>query len=139
MALHKLAIASMRAVRLMLVDTQDFRRSERTMYDENEKKVDLGTRGVMLFVSKRGDQGVFVEREVELDMSNGRPLVIHILPSRRFRVRGGRLTPYVVQDHAERLGLHLEGLKRWIEYYEEEKERMVKERAKRRQKEAKAA
>ena len=79
---------------------------------------DLEANEAFLFVSKMGDQVMFLFRDPLVDLGGRRRRVI---VSQRLRLEGGSWSPYMLQDYAHKLGLHLIGIKRFEQVYEEKR------------------
>lgn len=105
-------------MRLKEIIEANFRCSELTMYTEWSKGKDtLGANELLLFVSKRGDQLVFVSRFLEVRTGNEGSPTKKVLASRRLRVPGGRWNPLMLVNYAEEAGVKIEGLRRFEDFY----------------------
>lgn len=107
-------------MRLKYIQKADFRKSERTNLVEFRKKNYAAVRNllpddVICFISSQQDQLVFVHGFVE--MTNGKNQFFQILSSRRLRITGGTWNPLRLADYAKEVGLELEGLKKFADYY----------------------
>ena len=79
---------------------------------------DLKKGEAFLFISKTGNQIIFVFHAVELEEENGK--MREVIDSRRLRLpHGATWHPYMLQNYAESVGLHLVGIKRFEEIYKE--------------------
>jgi hypothetical protein len=113
-----------RELRLKLIVEADFRKSEETNFLELKKSGKLPKlrkgEGV-LFISKSKNQLVFVEQieQMEVDASYGgrvRLVKAHICSSQRFRIRGAKWNPLMLQNYAEHAGFKIPGIKRFESY-----------------------
>lgn len=109
-------------MRLRLVKTADFRKSEETLLEECKQEAEvmsLGARDVVLLVSGTGKMIKFVFGFLEHEMINagGREVSgrkTKVLPSRTYRITdGGTWNPYMIRNYAEELGLSLPQLKKF--------------------------
>jgi len=100
-------------MRLRLIERVDFRKSELSNYLEHVKDKDkkLGKDDVALFISQSGNQLVFVYGFTDMDEKK------KVLRSERLRITGGTWNPLMLQNYAERVGLHLDGLRRFEQHY----------------------
>lgn len=111
----------MRDLRLKLIVHADFRKSEETNFLELQKAGKLPRLrkgdGVLL-ISKSDDQLVFVEKidEFEAEAADGRVVKARVVASQRFRIRGTKWNPLMLQNYAERAGFKIPGIKRF-EWY----------------------
>jgi hypothetical protein len=126
-------------MRLRLVVTADFRKTEATNWDELRAAYDK-SRGaepgtippdvkkgeVVLMLSTLRNQLVFVYPPYEAQF-NG--TTVKIVASRRLRIEGGRFDPRMLANYAEDVGLRLEGMKRYEEYFAEMQVRARQHRA----------
>ena len=117
----------MKRVRLKGVKLDvDFRKSEATNYDAYKKTKkfpgELGTNEVFLFVSRSGNQLVWVLNvgELDTDYPNQRGSYCRrIVDTRRWRIEGGSWNPHLLQDYANDSGLDLVGFKRFEQSWAE--------------------
>jgi hypothetical protein len=101
-------------MRLRLVYRANFQRSEATNYASAvaENKLALGKDDVVCLVSLKGDQLVFVWKPLQIeDGARGRER--HIVSSQRLRLTGGVWNPLMLANYAERVGLQLDGLRKF--------------------------
>jgi hypothetical protein len=98
-----------------------FCRSEATNLDlyrqEPHYPGDLGSGECFLFLSRGLDQVIFVFKEAAV-MTN-EDAIHTVLDSRRLRLLGGTWHPYMLQDYAKQVGLHLIGIKGFSQIFEE--------------------
>jgi hypothetical protein len=71
-----------------------------------------------LFISKTGNQVVFIFRDPEVDF-NG--VSRRVVDSRRLRLGSGTWNPYMLQNYANSVGIKLEGIKSFEQIHEERK------------------
>ena len=100
----------------------DFRCSEWTNYEtfRRSKKFpgELRPHEAFLFVSKKGDQLVWIMNVGEYEFENGRLLTRNIIDSRRWRITsGGTWNPMMLADYAEEVGIDLVGIKKFADLY----------------------
>ena len=112
----------MRELRLKLIVEADFRKSEETNFLELKKtgKLPKLRKGEgVLFISKSKNQLVFVEQieEMEVDTSYGKRVKARICSSQRFRIRGTKWNPLMLQNYAEHAGFKIPGIRRFETYY----------------------
>ena len=121
----------MKELRLKAFAHVDFRKSEKTNFDEFLKTKYGATikkgEGV-LFISKSDDQYVFVEPAEEFDTVNnkGKKVHIRVLASQRFRIRGSKWSPLMLATYAEKAGLRITGIKRFEWYFKEHLQELQK-------------
>ena len=120
----------MRDLRLKLITHADFRKSEETNFLLLEKQGKLPRlrkgEGV-LFISKQENQLVFVEKVDEFEVENSQGKIIHarVIASQRFRIRGTKWNPLMLQNYAERAGFSIPGIKRFETYMQKYVEQSV--------------
>ncbi len=78
---------------------------------------ELGKGEAFLFISKGGNQVIFVFRDPIDFVEKGK--VRSVTDSRRLRLDGGSWSPYMLQNYAEAVGLHLAGIKRFEQVHAE--------------------
>ena len=102
----------------------DFRKNESTLWDAwfKKHKTKLRANEVVLFVSGSREQLLFVQRVSEIDGARVRGKV---LDTRRWRIAGGTWSPDMLQNYANEVGLHFEGIKRFEELYAERRLRKM--------------
>ena len=103
----------------------DFRKNEWTNFKEFKKSKrfpgELKANEAILFVSKSGNQLIWILNVA--DAESGRQIV----DSRRWRITGSQSwNPMMLQNYAEKVGIHLVGLKRFEELYEADREKKRK-------------
>lgn len=106
-------------MRLVRVAETDFRKSEATMFTELMKASPhkMSATDVVLFVSKQGNQLVFVWAPVEVSDDEEGASHRRVLASRRLRIQGGgRWNPLMLRNYAEHAGVDLQGLARFEEH-----------------------
>lgn len=118
----------MRDLRLKLIAEVDFRKSEETNFLELEKsgKVPNLKKGEgVLLISKSKNQIVFVEKFERFTAENrvGRSVDVCVVPSQRFRIRGSKWNPLMLQNYAEKAGFNIVGIKRFEWYVKERRQR----------------
>lgn len=111
-------------MRLKYIAHADFRKSERTNFLELKKLKKLpalGKEDVVLLVSLSENQCVFVYGFVSYDTEcvDGRERHVEICRSERLRITGSRWNPLMIRNYAERVGISIDGLKRFEDYYKE--------------------
>lgn len=109
-------------MRLKYIDTCSFQRSESTNFRmlAKKNKWNLGKDEVACLVSKTGDQIVFVYGEGVAKNVGLRGVEVEhpVVHSTRLRLDDRRKwTPTMLVNYAEEVGLKLDGLKRFEEYY----------------------
>jgi hypothetical protein len=123
-------------LRLKGVITCSFGRSEasnlRLYRDSAKYPGDLRKGEAFLFISKGGNQVLFVFRPVELEVSSRHrkgdgSKTREVIDSRRLRLDGGTWHPYMLQNYANEVGIHLVGFRRFEEVH---KSLMAKKRTK---------
>lgn len=99
-------------VKLHYVTEASFSKSEATRFKELpvEIRSRLRGNGAVAFISKTGNQIEFVYGAENID---GRTAIM----SAKCRLDRGAWNPLMLQDYAERVGLHLENLRRFKEFY----------------------
>lgn len=108
----------MRELRLKLFAHVSFHKSEETNFNEfiRTKYGSTIRKGeAVLFISKGGDQYVFVEPAEEFDhvMVSGKKVKVKVLASQRYRIRGSKWSPEMLSVYAEKAGLRIVGIKRF--------------------------
>lgn len=95
----------------------DFRKNEATLYNEYLKKnpAPFGD-SVILFISLSRNQMVFVHG-FEALADKSKHGIRRVLWSERLRLDRGTWNPLMLVNYAERVGLHLVGLKRFENFY----------------------
>ncbi len=103
----------------------DFRKNELTNYDayakaKRLKKNPLKANEVLLFISRSGNQLVWVLNVGEIETKNknrrghfGRRMI----DTRRWRIEGGCWNPAMLQNYANEVGLELVGFRRFEAKY----------------------
>jgi hypothetical protein len=109
-------------LRLKAVIQCSFQRSEATNLFQFRKQShypgDLNAGEAFLFLSKQGNQLIFVFRSpVSFDAPSGKSW--EVIDSRRLRLTGGTWSPYMLQNYANEVGLHLVGIKRFEQVHDE--------------------
>lgn len=86
----------------------DFRQNEQTLWDtaKQKHKLTLGKNECALFISRSGNQAVFIVRTSEIQ---GKRNVYSVTESRRWRLSGGTWSDDMLEDYANAVGLHLAG------------------------------
>jgi len=82
---------------------------------------DLASGEAFLFFSKTGNQVIFVFRDPTIEFEGDETR--HVTDSRRLRLDGGTWSPYMLQNYANLVGLHLVGIKRFEQVHAEMQER----------------
>ena len=106
-------------LRLKGIVTCSFGRSEATnlkLYRESgHYPGDLKEGEAFLFLSKGGNQIIFMFKsiEVEVEHGSGGPATRGVIDSRRLRLDGGTWHPYMLQNYANEAGIYLIGIKRF--------------------------
>ena len=109
-------------LRLKGVITCSFGRSEATnlaLYQDSGKYPgDLKKGEAFLFISKGGNQILFVFNTIELKVDTQHrkgdgSTTRGVIDSRRLRLDGGTWHPYMLQDYANEVGIHLVGFRRF--------------------------
>lgn len=98
-------------MRLAYIAEVDFRSSELHNFTRIKDAPKLGPNDVVLLISLSRTQLCFVHGFTDLDENR------RVLRSERLRLTSGTWNPLMLVDYAERVGLKLEGLKRFNEYY----------------------
>jgi len=111
-------------MRLKYIAHADFRKSERTNFLELKKArklPKLGKGDVVLLVSLSENQCVFVYGFTAFDAecNDGRERHVEICRSERLRITGSRWNPLMIRNYAERVGIKIDGLKRFEDYYKD--------------------
>ena len=113
----------LKRLRLRAVVECSFCRSEATNLDlfrpSPNYPGDLQGVEAFLFVSKTGNQVVFIFREVAFDHMHPN----RIVDSRRLRMTTGEWNPLMLQNYANAVGLNLQGLRRFEEIFDDMQER----------------
>jgi|APSaa5957512576_1039674.scaffolds.fasta_scaffold96763_2 hypothetical protein len=109
-------------LRLKGVITCSFARSEATnlnLYRTTPSYPgDLKKGEAFLFLSKTGNQIIFVFHAVALEEEDGK--IREVIDSRRLRLpHGATWHPYMLQNYAEEVGIHLIGIKSFKDIYED--------------------
>jgi len=110
----------LRLMRLRAVLTADFRKNEMTNYVEACERFpqlkELGPHDVVAFHSQSGGQVVFVHGFLEVEPANGRTR--RVLRSERVRLTDAHASwsELMIADYAERVGIRLEGIKKFAEH-----------------------
>jgi len=110
----------LRLMRLRAVLTADFRKNELTNYVEACERFpqlkELGPHDVVALHSQSGGQVVFVYAPMEVEPANGRTR--KVLRSERVRLTEGhgQWSELMIADYAERVGIRLEGIKKFAEH-----------------------
>lgn len=102
-------------MRIKRVVEADFRRSDFGLFSlfqkENRPFVEaLGKNDIVVFVSKRGNQLLFIHGFGEID---SRP----VLPSVKYRLLQGSWNPLMLRNYAEKAGMKIDGLKMFEDYF----------------------
>lgn len=107
-------------VQLRLVQVTSFRRSEKTSFEAlpAEERDAMRPSEAICFVSKSGNQVVFVYRPTSVPLNGSGP--VDVLPSSRLRLGRGRWNRYMLQNYANEVGLELVGLPRFEKILEAE-------------------
>ena len=87
---------------------------------------DLEPGEAFLFLSKMGNQVIFMFHEPVSYEQGGR--IRRVTDSRRLRLDSGTWSPYMLQDYAEAVGLHLVGIKRFEQVHDEAREAKANKR-----------
>ena len=110
-------------LRLKGIVVCSFQRSEATNLDLYKKEGhfpgDLKKGEAYLVISKGLNQIIFVFPPVVLDEQDDRSA----LDSRRLRLDGGTWHPYMLQNYAESLGIHLVGIKSFEKILEDQRDK----------------
>lgn len=108
-----------------IIQDVDFRSTELRIYekfrDKNKDMVDPRPGEAYLFISKSGNQLLFVlnyKSGVKVAKTNRQ-----VVESLRLRVSGGHWNPLMLANYAEDVGVKLLGVRRYEEIFEEQKER----------------
>lgn len=109
-------------LRLKGVIQCSFSRSEATnlalFRQEPHYPGDLKTGEAFLFLAKTGNQVIFVFRDPEVLFADQK-VVRRVIDSRRLRLDGGTWSPYMLQNYANLVGIHLVGIKRFEQVHDE--------------------
>jgi hypothetical protein len=117
----------MTRLRLRGVVTCSFARSEATNLRLYKKAGhfpgDLKRGEAYLFISKGGNQVIFVFRPITLDVNvphraGDGTKTRSVIDSRRLRLDGGTWHPYMLQNYANAVGIELIGFKRFEEVHD---------------------
>lgn len=108
----------MRELRLKKFAHVSFHKSEETNFNDfiRTKYGSTIRKGeTVLFISKGGDQYVFVEpaEEFEATMVNGKKVKVKVLASQRYRIRGSKWSAEMLGYYAEKAGIRITGIKRF--------------------------
>jgi len=79
---------------------------------------DLKKGEAFLFLARGGNQVVFVFRDPTIEFE-GQRVARRVIDSRRLRLDGGTWNPYMLQNYANEIGLHLVGIKRFEQVHDE--------------------
>lgn len=108
-------------MRLKHIAKVDFRKSEATNFDTFRRAratkavvASLGAGDLIMFINMSEDQLVFIHG---FDTVSDGKQTLRVLSSRRLRISGGRWNPLRLANYAEEVGLQLDGLKRFEDYY----------------------
>lgn len=106
-------------MKLKYIETVNFRQTEQTNFEALPASVrsKLGEGDVVLFVSKGGNQLVFVHGFVRLEGDRRVPQILDVLRSERFRMSGGTWNPLMLKNYADEAGIKLDGLQRFEQHY----------------------
>jgi hypothetical protein len=113
-----LAKAKPGAMRLRLVSTADFRKSEHTNFTALAGKhaIKLGKHDVVAFWSQSKNQLVFVYATDEVEVRPG--IKKKVLRSERLRLENGQSwNPLMLANYASQVGIKLDGLKTFEDHY----------------------
>jgi len=109
-------------LRLKGVIQCSFQRSEATnlamFRQEGHYPGNLKKGEAFLFIAKTGNQVLFVFRDPTIEF-DGEKTARRVIDSRRLRLDGGTWSPYMLQNYAESVGLHLVGIKRFEQVHDE--------------------
>ncbi len=110
----------MQKVKLKAIEFDvDFRKNEVTNYNAFAKSKkfpgELKPNEAFLFISKSGNQLMWVLNVIEFDNERGR--TIEIFDTRRWRILRSTWDPYMLQNYANEVGIHLVGFRRFEEVY----------------------
>jgi len=102
-------------MRLRYIERADFRKSEQTNFVEVQRrqKLELGAKDVVMLISTKGNQLVFVHGFDQYQ--NG--VTRQILRSERLRLTSGTWNPLMLANYAESVGIKIDGIKRFEEHY----------------------
>jgi hypothetical protein len=108
-------------MRLRYITQADFRRSERTNFIDAQRRgelpVNLRAGDVIAFVSHGRDQILFVQMRTEVSVNARTGAPVCVWQSHRLRIEGGRWNPLMLANYASKVGLKLDGLRRFESYY----------------------
>lgn len=115
----------LKRVRIKQIVTGDFRKSARTLYDELKKnrklfQGDPKPGDVYVFISSSANQLIFITGEASVTNWPGSRHEAEqtILDYRTWRIKNGTLSPLMLENYANKVGLSL-GLKTLEEWHEE--------------------
>ena len=124
-------------LRLKLVVTADFRKTEQTNWIEleaaGEIPKNLKPGDVVCMVSSSRNQVVFVFPPYE-HAHDGK--VIRVINSRRLRISGGAWNPLMLQNYAADVGLRLSGITRFEEHFVQQRRTELEKEAQKRKENA---
>jgi len=105
-------------MRLRLVQEADFRTTEIGIFQAATKKeqIDLGPNDVLVFVSIKRNQVLFIWRPYTVDLTKfgtWRRGEATVFRSERLRLDRSTWSPTMIQNYAEAVGLQLDGLRRF--------------------------
>ena len=114
-------IKKMRELKLKAFAYVDFRKSEKTNFEEfinSDPSAKLRKGETVLFINQANDQYVFVEAADEFHEfdAKGSRVNVKVLASQRFRISGTKWDPMMLSKYAERAGISIVGIKRF-EWY----------------------
>lgn len=113
---------SLRTVKLQAVVPCSFQRSEYTNYMQWRRKNTALARSlregdVVLLVSAQWDQLIFIYGFIGVHEREDGP-IRPMIRSERYRLpSGGTFNPYMLQDYAAKVGLHIEGRRRFEDHF----------------------
>ena len=104
-------------MRIRYIETADFRRCDLSLFQLFYQNHMLLTQSlkkddVVVFVSKKGNQLLFVHGFVHIDLRTA-------LVSTRYRLTSGTWNPLMLANYAKAAGLKIQGLKLFEEHYKE--------------------
>lgn len=113
-------------MRLRYIEKVDFRKSEKTNFEEvmKRKKLTLRSGDVVLFISSNEKQLVFIHGFKDVDVHSGRTErptgdQTQVLFSSRYRICGrGGWNPLMLANYAAEAGIVLSGIRRFEDYYQ---------------------
>lgn len=116
-----MANVGLKSIKLKQIETVDFRKNERTCWLDfisKNKKFTLTSNEALLFISKSMNQLCFVygvDNLTNADGTNG----LEVIASLKFRISRGTWSPLRLGEYANQVGLELQGIKSFVEHYEE--------------------